>query len=177
MLTTSGASPTSSPFTPPESALCLPDLGAAPKVRVQVNLVLALFRGLAAMELLRLEVLMLVEALAHNPVKQVDQVVVAVLVLGCDGAPSALHGPPAQEEEREHTVVAKLDVHLDTIEELRIHARLRAAVPIAGDALVLADVVHAKVAGEVVDRVAFGEGWVHAKHHVGVLGSCMGSAL
>lgn len=67
------------------------------------------------MDLLRLEVLMLVEALSHNPVKQVNQAVVAVLVPGCNGSPSALNGTPAQEEEREHTVVAKLDVHLDTI--------------------------------------------------------------
>lgn len=73
--------------------------------------------------------------------------------------------------------MAKLDVHLNTIKELRVLARLRAAVAIAGDALVLADVVHAKVAGELVHRLAFGKGWVHAKHHIGVLGTCVASAL
>lgn len=88
MLAALVASPSSSPFAPLESALCLPDLGVAPKVRVQVNNVLALFRGLAAMDLQVLEVLMLVEALAHNPVKQVDQVVVAVLVPRCVGTVS-----------------------------------------------------------------------------------------
>lgn len=170
------ASPSSSPFTPPESGLCLPDFGVAPKVRVQINPVVALCRGLDAMDLMRREALVLLEALAHDPVTQVDQVVVAVLVPGC-WHPSALNGTPTRNDKRKHTVVAKLDIHLDTINMLRIFPKhVRAAVAIAGDALVLADVVHAKVAGEVV-HVAVGDGRVQAKHNVGMLGSCLASAL
>jgi hypothetical protein len=87
------------------------------------------------------------------------------------------NGTPAQEEERDHTVVAKLDVHLDTIKSLRILLSLRTAVAIAGHTVVLADVVHGKVAGEPLDQLAVGEGWIEAKAHVGMPGGCLGSAL
>lgn len=129
------------------------------------------------MDLMRREALMLLEALAHDPVTQVDQVVVAVLVPGC-WHPSAWNGTPTRNDKRKHTVVAKLDIHLDTINMLRILPKhVRAAVAIAGEALVLADVVHGKVAGEVVDHVAVGDGRVQAKRYVGMLGSCLASAL
>jgi len=87
------------------------------------------------------------------------------------------NGTPAQEEDNKHTVVTKLSVHLDTIKSLRILLRLRAAVAITVDAMVLADIVHGKVAGELVDQLAIGESWVQAKDQIGMLGSCLASAL